>query len=118
MERQIRLPIGYRFRDVQVQPISCCANRKLLRSYRGPQKVYYAAVDLTGESKLQELKLSSEQFQTMDGTKLQSWEQIDVVSLRAYHEVGDKLIGSKQWQGEKPSFKKIYWESLKADGNK
>ncbi|MFO0906281.1 MAG: acetylxylan esterase [Pirellulales bacterium] len=80
------------------------------RSYRGPQHEYVAVVPLTGGDKPQHVSLAPRDFQTLDGRPLASWEQLDLLSFRAYFERNDRLLGSKAWAGAQPVFQSLRWE--------
>lgn len=84
------------------------------RGYRGRQKEFVAVVRLVGGAKLQTLSLKPSDFLAVDGSALSSWQNIDLLSLRAYHENGDKLLGAKSWVGPQPRFKKLWWQTTKA----
>lgn len=45
---------------------------------------------------------------------LSSWEEIDLLSFRAYYDKGKKLLGSKQWTGSQPEFQPMRWIEGKA----
>ena len=75
------------------------------RSYRGKQKEFAAVVKLSGVQEAQTISLAPGDFRTIDGETLTSWERIDLLSFRAYH--GN--LGSRNWAGPQPSFKKLNW---------
>ncbi len=79
------------------------------RSYRGPMQEYVARIPLRGGG-AQAIKLLPGDFQSIAGVPLASWQNVDLLSFRAYYEKDDKLIGSKQWEGKKPAFQKLSWE--------
>ncbi len=80
------------------------------RSYRGRSQEYVAAVKLDGGSGMQNVTLSPQDFKTSDGKALSSWKNVDLLSFRAYYGQGEKLIGSKNWNGPQPVFRKLYWQ--------
>lgn len=80
------------------------------RSYRGKSGEYFAVLQLQGVSDTQTLSLKPSDFQSPSGERLASWQNIDVLSLRAYYQKGEKLVGSKQWQGPLPQFQKLHWK--------
>lgn len=80
------------------------------RSYRGKSEEYFAVIHLQGGADQQAFSLQPGDFQTMSRERLASWQNIDILSLRAYYQKGEKLIGSKQWQGALPQFNKLYWK--------
>ncbi|QDU93711.1 alpha/beta hydrolase family protein [Lignipirellula cremea] len=84
------------------------------RSYRGRSQEYVAVVNLNGGKSKQTLLLEPQDFKTTDGNALSSWKDLDLLSLRAYHDKGDRLFGSKSWMGPQPVFHKLWWEN----GNK
>lgn len=79
------------------------------RPDRGKSMEYAAVVKLDGGPQSQRLLLEPKDFFTPDGNVLQDWSQIDLLSLRAYHQSGDKLLGSQAWSGPLPVFEKLYW---------
>lgn len=83
------------------------------RPYRGKQKEFAAVVKLNGGNERQTVSLTPGDFKTGDGEVLASWKEVDVLSLRAYQEQGEKLLGSKSWAGPQPSFESLRWQ---ADG--
>jgi dienelactone hydrolase len=80
------------------------------RSYRGKSQEFTAVAKLPGGEAVQTVSLEPKDFKADDGTPLSSWQQVDLLSLRAYHEKGDALIGSKSWSGRQPVFRKIQWD--------
>lgn len=80
------------------------------RSYRGKSEEYFAVIRLQGGSDQQAFSLQPDDFQTPSGERLASWQNIDILSLRAYYQKGEKLFGGKQWQGALPQFSKLYWK--------
>ncbi|MFY9255036.1 MAG: acetylxylan esterase, partial [Fuerstiella sp.] len=63
------------------------------RSYRGKSQEFVAVVKLKG-GKAETLSLTPDDFRTTDGETLLSWKNVDLLSLRAYHEKDGKLVGS------------------------
>lgn len=80
------------------------------RSYRGKQNEFVAVVKLKGGKDVQTASLELQDFKTSDGEALASWKNVDLLSLRAYYEKGDKLLGSKNWAGSQPQFRKLVWQ--------
>ncbi len=80
------------------------------RSYRGMQREFVAVVKLDGGKDWQTVSLEPKNFKTDDGEELSSWQDIDLLSLRAYYEKGERLIGGKQWAGPRPVFRKLWWQ--------
>lgn len=80
------------------------------RSYRGKSQEFVAVVKLSG-GKPDTVSLSPDDFTTATGENLSSWENVDLLSLRAYFEKDGKLLGSKSWQGQQPKFQKLYWQA-------
>lgn len=80
------------------------------RSYRGKSQEFVAVVKLNGGKESQTLSLEPKDFKTSDGAALASWQNVDVLSLRAYYEKGGKLLGSKSWMGGQPKFRKLWWD--------
>ena len=97
----------------QANPLIIVLTENFFRSYRGKQQEFIAVVPLDGGPQSQNILLSPDKFQTSDGTPLNSWKQLDILSFRAYYEQGDLLLGSKSWVGKQPVFKKIEWRSRK-----
>ena len=81
-----------------------------VRSYRGKMKEYAAVVKLNGGKDTQAISLAPGDFKTSDDEALPSWKSVDVMSFRAYHDKGGKLIGSKSWVGPQPVFRKLWWQ--------
>ncbi len=84
------------------------------RSYRGPQQECVAVVKLHGGRDSQTIALEPGDFQTIDGEALSSWKNIDMLSLRAYYEKGEKVLGSKNWAGSQPVFRRLWWSPCAA----
>lgn len=82
----------------------------LFRSYRGKQQEFVAVKMLDGGKDPQTVVLEPKDFKSTDGEALSSWRNVDLLSFRAYYEKGDKLVGSKSWQGAQPVFRKLRWE--------
>ena len=68
-----------------------------------------AVVKLNGGNKAQTVSLEPQDFTTSDGEALASWSELDLLSFRAYHDKGQKLLGSKQWAGPQPEFQRLRW---------
>lgn len=82
------------------------------RSSRGRQQEFAAVVKLPGGDQWQTVSLSPQDFRLVNGeTAMSSWQEADLLSLRAYHDKGAKLIGSKSWQGSQPKFRNLRWSS-------
>ncbi|MCA9053879.1 MAG: hypothetical protein KDA75_08580, partial [Planctomycetaceae bacterium] len=79
------------------------------RPYRGPSRENIAVAKLSGGQK-ETLALLPADFQTAAGEPLSSWDQIDLLSLRAYHKTEGRTLGSTNWAGPQPQFLKLYWE--------
>ena len=80
----------------------------LFRSYRGKSQEFVAVVKMSGVE-MQTISLTPSDFSTTEGENLSSWENIDLLSLRAYHEKDGKLLGSKSWNGPQPKFHELRW---------
>ena len=65
---------------------------------------------LTGGKDTQSLSLGPGDFKAGDGEALTTWENVDVLSFRAYYDRGGKLFGSKAWTGSQPVFRKLFWQ--------
>jgi hypothetical protein len=52
-----------------------------------------------------------EDFLAGDGAALSAWQNVDLLSFRAYSERGEQLLGSKAWDGPQPVFTKLWWQS-------
>ena len=85
------------------------------RSYRGKSQEFVAIVKLDGGKAVQTMSLGLTDFKTIDGESLSSWKNVDILSLRAYYEKGDKLLGSKSWAGRQPVFQKLRWQGRRHD---
>ncbi|MFM8274402.1 MAG: alpha/beta hydrolase family protein [Gemmata sp.] len=81
----------------------------VFRQYRGKQRQAAAVVKLTGGQEPQLVSLEPKDFADGDGKTLASWGEVDLLSLRAYHESGGKLLGCKSWAGAQPAFRKLAW---------
>lgn len=80
------------------------------RSYRGKQKEFVAVVKLNGGKDTQTVSPEPKNLKAIDGEALSSWKNVDVLSLRAYYDKGEKLIGSKSWEGGQPTFRNLRWQ--------
>ena len=80
------------------------------RSYRGKAQEFMAVVKLSGGER-QSSSLTPDDFHTAAGENLSSWKQVDLLSLRAYHEQDGKLLGSKSWTGPQPKFHELRWDT-------
>ncbi len=80
------------------------------RGYRGKSLEFVAVVKLKGGTDTQTVALEPKDFRTSEGAALASWQNVDLLSLRAYYEKGGKLLGSKSWAGGQPVFKKLWWQ--------
>lgn len=81
------------------------------RSYRGEQQAFVAVVQLSG-GETETVSLTLDDFRTTGGEQLSSWKHVDLLSLRAYYEKDDTLLGSKSWQGAPPKFRNLFWEHV------
>ena len=81
------------------------------RQYRGKQREYVAVVKLNGGSDTQAVTLAPKDFKDSDGEALSSWKHVDLLSFRAYSDKSGKLVGSKNWAGTQPVFKKMWWQT-------
>ena len=82
----------------------------VFRSYRGRERTFVASARLRGGNDRETVALAPADFTAADGTPLESWSAIDLLSLRAYAEPGGKLVGSKTWRGPQPVFRRVAWE--------
>lgn len=80
------------------------------RSYRGKSQEFVAVVKVNGGNDTQTLSLEPKDFKTGEGAALTSWRNVDLLSLRAYYEKNNKLLGSKSWMGPKPILRKLWWQ--------
>jgi dienelactone hydrolase len=80
------------------------------RQYRGKMSEFVAVVKLGGGKDKQTVVLEPKDFKASDGKALSSWENVDLLSFRAYYDKGEKLIGSKSWAGPQPVFRKLWWQ--------
>ncbi len=80
------------------------------RHYRGKSQEFVAVVKLNGGKDTQTVALEPKDFKNDEGTALASWQNVDLLSLRAYHEKNGTLLGSKSWAGPQPVFRKLWWE--------
>jgi hypothetical protein len=82
----------------------------VFRQYRGKQNEFLAVVKLDGGKDTQTATLELKDFKASDGEALSSWKNVDLLSFRAYYEKGEKLLGSKNWAGQQPEFRKLWWQ--------
>ena len=82
----------------------------LFRPYRGQTREFVAVAQLHGGGQWQSVALAPEAFQTLDGQRLSSWKNIDLLTLRAYYESGGTLLGTKNWAGTQPEFRRLWWQ--------
>ena len=80
------------------------------RQYRGKMREFVAVVTLAGGNDAQSIALEPKDFLASDGAALSAWQNVDLLSFRAYSERGDTLLGSKTWQGPQPVFTKLWWQ--------
>lgn len=81
------------------------------RFYRGKSQEFVAVVKLNGGPDSQNVFLAPGDFKTIDDEALSSWKNVDLLSFRAYYDKGEKLVGSKNWAGPQPVFKKLWWQA-------
>ncbi|MEZ6139153.1 MAG: acetylxylan esterase [Zavarzinella sp.] len=81
------------------------------RQYRGKQRELVATIQLNGGKIPQTVSLKPTDFRDSSGKRLSNWSNIDLLSFRAYYDKGEKLIGSKNWAGSKPVFRKLWWQT-------
>ena len=93
----------------QPNALTVVATENFFRNYRGPKKEYVAVAQLTGSDSPQTLSFTPEDFATIDGERLSSWDGIDILSVRAYYEANDQLLGRKNWKGPQPVFHQLLW---------
>lgn len=82
------------------------------RSYRGKRRDFVAIIKLIGGDGWQPVRLKPSDFKAADGNGLlKSWEHLDLLGLRAYHDDRRTNVrfGSVQWSGKKPSFRNLRW---------
>lgn len=79
------------------------------RQYRGKLQEFVAVAKLKGGKEMQTVTLEPKDFKASDGEALSSWSHVDLLSFRAYYDKGEKLVGSKNWAGPQPIFKKLWW---------
>ncbi|OWK45498.1 alpha/beta hydrolase family protein [Fimbriiglobus ruber] len=82
----------------------------VFRGYRGKSQDFVAVTQLNGGKNTQTISLEPKDFKTNEGEALSTWQNVDVISLRAYYERGGKLLGSKSWAGNQPKFLKLWWQ--------
>lgn len=80
------------------------------RSYRGKLQEFVAVVKLNGGRESQTVSLKPKAFQATDGQTLSSWKNVDLLSLRAYYDKGERLLGSKSWSGTQPVLRRLWWQ--------
>jgi hypothetical protein len=110
-DRQLRIDVT----TERTNQLIIVLTENFFRSYRGPMQEFVAVVQLDGTGN-QSVKLKPSDFRIpsdkpqSEWTQLKSWDHIDLLSLRAYHEKDGRLLGSKNWQGPQPSFQGLSWE--------
>lgn len=95
--------------SMQPNDLVVVVTENCFRSYRGAMQEYIAIVHLNGGSKVESLSLTLKDFQNLRGESLSSWENIDLLSFRAYYEQDGKLFGKRTWAGNQPVFLKLQW---------
>lgn len=80
------------------------------RQYRGRQQEFAALIKLIGGPEPQSTSLEPKDFRTLDGEVLSSWENIDLLSIRAYYEKSGNQVGSRTWAGPQPVLRKLSWQ--------
>lgn len=80
------------------------------RTYRGRQREFVAVRSLMGGQNSEAVSLVPDDFKSDSGETLSSWRNVDVLTLRAYYDQKDKLLGSKNWRGPQPVFQKLCWQ--------
>ena len=73
---------------------------------------FVTVVKLNGGKDTQTVALEPNDFKTSEGAALAAWQNVDLLSLRAYYEKSDKLLGSKNWSGPQPVFRKLWWQGI------
>jgi len=76
----------------------------------GSMQVLVAVVKLAGGNDAPSVALEPKDFLASDGAALSAWQNVDLLSFRAYSERGDTLLGSKAWRGPQPVFTKLWWQ--------
>ena len=82
----------------------------VFRQCRGKMREFAAGVKVAGGKDTQSVALEPVDFLTSDGAALSTWQHVDLLSFRAYCERGEKLLGSKAWQGPQPVLTKLWWQ--------
>ncbi|CAN5160419.1 hypothetical protein BH11PLA2_BH11PLA2_43220 [soil metagenome] len=67
-------------------------------------------VKLKGGKDIQAVSLEAKDFKTIDDESLSFWENVDLLSIRAYYEKNENLWGSKSWAGLQPIFRPLRWQ--------
>jgi hypothetical protein len=83
----------------------------VFRQYRGKMREFVAVVKLAGGQAAQTVALEPDDFLASDGEALSAWQNVDLLSFRAYFERGESLLGSKTWEGPQPVFTKLWWQA-------
>jgi len=80
------------------------------RPYRGKQQDFLAVAGLRGGEQWQTISLSPADFTSDDGERsLASWEEVDRLGFRAYYGDGQSMLGSRNWAGPRPIFRRLRW---------
>ena len=109
-----RGPSGYRLSvDVKTEKsneLVVVLTENFFRSYRGKQQDFVAVVRLTGGDRWQTISLSPHDFRATGQSKSpSSWDNVDLLGLRAYYDEGGRLLGSKTWAGSQPKLRNLRW---------
>lgn len=96
-------------RSEQPNALVLVVTENFFRQYRGPMREYVAVVPLSGGPRSQTVAVEPGDFAATGGAALASWDAVDLLSLRAYYEADGTLLGSKNWAGPLPEFRKLWW---------
>jgi hypothetical protein len=104
---------GYRLtldvRSERPNKLVVVLTENFFRPYRGKQRDFVAVVELKG-GETDTISLLPKDFRAVEGTdSLSSWNNVDLLGLRAYYDEGGNLLGSKLWSGPQPKWQGIRW---------
>ena len=108
--------LTFEVRAEQPNELVIVLTENFFRQYRGKMREFAAVVKLAGGQDEQTVALAPHDFLASDGAALSTWQNVDLLSFRAYSERGEQLLGSKAWQGPQPVFTKLWWQGDEVPG--
>lgn len=113
-----RAALDFEVRADEDNELVIVLTENFFRSYRGKSQDWVAVVPLKGGEVWNDVRLTTDDFRSLDGDRsLQSWQEVDLLGLRAYH--GDRrkqpTVGSMQWKGQRPKFRSLRWSIVESN---